>query len=480
MKTVQRTVGTIFALYLVFILSTSTLAPIISTPIILAQDPIEVVDQAWAYDFRDNITFTLNAQGTSEITEVDLLYRIVGQLATSRNEAEFIPGQTIEAQFSIDQVDTTADSYTYFPPGTELEYWWKLTDTDGNELKTEREIITYLDNRYEWQTLENDRVTLYWYDGDSNFGEALFERANIALDTLETDIGISLENPIKIFIYGGHNDLLNALSVTAQEWTGGVAFTEYGTVIIGIRSNQLAWGLNAMTHEMSHLVIHQATDNPFTGLPRWLDEGIAVYNENQEELDQDFKPLFDRAVANDELMTLRTLSSPFPADPAQTNLAYGQSGSVVKFIVDTYGSDKMAELLAIFGEGAIPDEALQEVLGLDTIGLDNQFRASVNLPPLPGTAPIETTDTTESETAAEVEEPAVSEVEEPTENTEAAETGSTSTEPEENTVTETEATSAPVTSDESDQSRSPLNALPCLGGIIIIAMMGWGVIRRVV
>ncbi|RMF05717.1 MAG: hypothetical protein D6768_00725, partial [Chloroflexi bacterium] len=364
----------------------------------LAQDPIQVDENTWDGNFRDYLTFSLEAHSSAEITDVDLFYRIVGQIATSRNKAKFTPGNTVSAQFTIDQTEPG----NYMPPGTDVEYWWKITDADGNELKTEKQTLTFLDNRHNWQTRQNDRLTLYWYEGGDSFGDALFERANEALDTLETDIGISLENPIKIFIYANHNDLLQAISTGAQEWTGGQAFAEHGVVVIGVSPSQLDWGLGAMTHEMTHLVIHQATDNPFSDLPRWLDEGIAVYNENQEELDDDFKPVFDRAVANDKLMTLRTLSSPFPADPMEANLAYGQSGAVVKFIVDTYGSEAMANLLNIFADGALYDEALEQALKTNTDGLDNAFRESLGLPPLPGAEPA-ATEPAATEPAAEAE-----------------------------------------------------------------------------
>ena len=349
-----------------------------------AQGNITVVDQGWTANFRDHITFSLEAESSAEIVEASLFYQIVGQIATSRNEPEFTPGTSISATFEIDQTDPS----NYSPPGTEMQYWWKLVDADGNELKTEKESLIYLDDRYDWQTLQNDRVTLYWYEGSADFAETLFERANTALDTLETDVGAALEDPIKIFIYSNHSDLLGALRTSSQEWTGGVAFTEFGVVVIGISPAQLDWGLNAMTHEMSHLVIHQKTDNPFGDLPRWLDEGIAVYNENRDELDQDFKPIFERAVDNNELMTLRTLSSPFPADPLLANLAYGHSGAVVKYIIDTYGPEAMAELLNIFSEGALYDEALEQALGITMDQLDNDFRASVGLSPLPNTVAV--------------------------------------------------------------------------------------------
>lgn len=474
MKQISKTVRFKFIIFsIASIFVASLVVPVLR---VAAQDPVQITDQSWTSDFRDRLTFNLSAQASSEIVEVDHFYRVKGQLATARNEAEFVPGSSVEAQYAIDQADTTDPSYTYFPPGTELEYWWKITDTDGNELKTEKETVTYLDNRYNWQTLENDRVTLYWYDGGDDFGQALFDRADEALDTLETDIGIALKEPIKIFIYSGHQDLLNALSVTAQEWTGGVAYTEFGVVVIGIHPGQLDWGLNAMTHEMTHLVIHQATDNPFTGLPRWLDEGIAVYNENRDELDDDFKPLFERAVANDDLMTLRTLSSPFPADPVEANLAYGQSGAVVKFIVDTYGSEAMARLLEIFSEGAIADEALEEALGINTDALDNEFRVSLGLEPLPGLEadpPVESQVEAEEATSAEQTEANEQVVDAQTEDV--AQPAPVPTEKSETDLETGSSASAETTQPETGSS--PLSALPCVGGLIFLLIAGWMAFR---
>jgi hypothetical protein len=239
-------------------------------------------------------------------------------------------------------------------------------------------------------------------------------------------------------------------------------------VVIGVNAQQLDWGLRATTHEMSHLVIHQATDNPYRGLPRWLDEGIAVYNEDTENLVDDFAPIFDRAVEENELMTLRTLSSPFPADPLLANLAYGQSGAVVKFIIDTYGPEAMGELLAIFAEGALDDEALETALGVDTDGLDNAFRASLDLPPLPGT---------EGEAVAEAGQAASEEASaNPDEAVEAVEDAPEAAEQAENSqeapAAEAPAEPAPVQPAEepAERNSSPLG-LPCLAGILPLAAL---------
>ncbi len=442
---------------------------------VAAADPIQVLDQSGESSFRDHLTFNLSAESTAaDIVEVYLVYQVVGQIAASRNQAEFTPGKTIEAEFELDQTKPE----NYMPPGTELEYWWRIIDAAGNELETEKQSLLYLDDGHEWQTLENDRLTLYWYEGDESFGQAMFERANQALDTLESDAGITLEKPIKIFVYADYNDLHNAISATSPEWTGGQALPTYGVVMMGVDPNQLEWGLRATSHELSHLVIHQATDNPYRPyLPRWLDEGIAVYNEDPDELVEDFRPIFEQAVESDELLTLRSLASPFPADPYQANLAYGQSGAVVKFIIDTYGREAMAELLDIFAEGALDDEALEQALGVNTNGLDNAFRASLGLPPWPSTEGAASTSAETEPVAAPEEANAVEEVE-PAEN--AAVPTTPTAESQDSTVAEAPAQPAPTQPAEqpAERNSSPWGSLPCLAGILPLVIFGLVTAKR--
>jgi hypothetical protein len=81
-------------------------------------------------------------------------------------------------------------------------------------------------------------------------------------------------------------------------------------------------------------------------------------------------------------MTLQTLSSSFPADSDLALQAYAQSGLVVEFIITEYGSETMAHLLEIFSQGTTYDDALLEVLGVDTWGLDNAWRQSIGAPTL--------------------------------------------------------------------------------------------------
>jgi hypothetical protein len=337
-----------------------------------AQGTIRVSNQKVEAVFRDHITFKITADSDSKITAARLFYNVAGQIATARGDAKFDPATHVEASFTIDQ---TKD---YMPPGTELQYWWQITDETGQSLKTDKQTLDYMDDRHPWQKLSNDRLTLYWYEGGQSLGQALFDQANKTLDQIEADTGVTVKTPIKIFIYGSYSDLHDAIAVGSQEWTGGQAFTDQGVVVIGVSPDNLDYGLIATPH--------QATKNPFGDIPTWLDEGLAVYFSG--ELDASGMGYHDRglvaAAAKDgQLMTLQTLSSTFPADPNQTTLAYAESGVVVEFIIKHYGKDAMFKLLDVFHQGSTYDDALKQALGVDMRGLDNAWRQSLGAPPLP-------------------------------------------------------------------------------------------------
>jgi hypothetical protein len=157
--------------------------------------------------------------------------------------------------------------------------------------------------------------------------------------------------------------------VFPQEWTGGVAFTEYGLIAIGIPTNELDWGKRALAHELGHMVTHQITYSPFGAiLPTWLDEGLAMYAEGKP--DPYLESVLQKAITQHKLISVRSLSSPFSAIPDEAYISYAESQSLIRFLIQNYGKDKMLQLLNLFKEGNTYDEALTQVYGFDQDGFD--------------------------------------------------------------------------------------------------------------
>jgi hypothetical protein len=196
----------------------------------------------------------------------------------------------------------------------------------------------------------------------------LMDATQKSLLNLAENTGAELEGTIKIYIYANTQDLQGSM-IYPQEWTGGVAFTQYGVIAIGIPPTEggLAWGKRVIAHELTHLVIHRVTFSPYSGIPTWLDEGLAVSAEG--DLDSAFVAALSGVEAQDDFITVRSLSSPFSAYAGESMLAYAESYQIVSYLINEYGREKMFDLLNTFQQGAGYDEALETVYGFNMDGL---------------------------------------------------------------------------------------------------------------
>ncbi len=382
MKRICRLLLLFLILYAPIVLA----VPFVLTPAtILAQGEVTVISSDALVQFPSAITFKLEAEAATGIGDIDLEYRLSRRSLTSvscRVDVDFTPGQKVEASWTWDMLETGG-----LPPGTEIDYWWLIEDDAGHQIETSQIKIEFADLGHDWQSLEGNQLTTLWYKGDLAFAQELLGAADAALERLSGEVGVTLEQPVKIYIYASSQDLQGAL-VYPQEWTGGVAFPDYSTIIIGISPDDLAWGKRAIAHEMGHMVVHQCVFGAYGGLPTWLDEGLAMDAEG--ELRSDLKVLLYEAIAHDTLFSVRTLASSFPADPDEARLSYAESYSLVQFLIDSYGSDRILALLDVFKEGSTYDEALLEVYGFDMDGLNALWRESLSLGPQPSPIHAET------------------------------------------------------------------------------------------
>jgi len=70
------------------------------------------------------------------------------------------------------------------PPGTAVIYWWTVEDADGNRAETPPAQVQFDDERYFWQSLSGDGVTIYWYEGGQDFVEEIVLTVQEALAQL--------------------------------------------------------------------------------------------------------------------------------------------------------------------------------------------------------------------------------------------------------------------------------------------------------
>lgn len=332
---------------------------------------ISIISTAVEADFPESLTFGLEAESTHSITDLQFIYtlpKILRPSVTVTQYPEFEPGTHVKTDWTWDARKAS------IPPGAVIEYKWVIENSVEDRLETETVPLTFEDVRYDWRELEDEDIHLLWYEGDESFGEELMEAAQQALVKHAETTNSELEEQVKIYIYGCTEDLHDAVIYT-DEWTGGMAFPEYGIIAIGVAPNNLQWGKRAVTHELSHMVIYQVTYSPLSNVPAWLDEGLAMYSEGG--LLSNFKLRLKKAVSADALFSIRSISGNFPAATEEAELAYAQSYSLVEFLIENFGSSKMQELLQAFSAGISLDDALMEVYGFDSRQLETDWRRTL-------------------------------------------------------------------------------------------------------
>jgi len=349
----------IAALAMVLCLLTVGLSPV------AAQTEIDIPGTLATVSFPYSIDFNLAIESSVKITDVRLHYTVEREdfaKVTSEVIIDIAPGTRVSAGWTLDMEKTGG-----MPSGTVIDYWWTIADAAGNSYKTTKQQVSFDDDRYNWQNLTEGNISLYWYYGSKSFAQELMTAAQEALVKLAEDTGAALEKPIRVYIYASSSDLQGAM-IYAQEWTGGVAYTREGAIAIGISPSSLAWGKRAIVHELAHLVTEQMTANPYNSIPTWLNEGISMYAEG--EMEAGYRDFLEQAVAQGSLISVRSLSSPFSAYADKSYLSYAESYSIVEFLIDSYGQEKMYELLSAFKQGSSYDGALLGVYGFDMDGLN--------------------------------------------------------------------------------------------------------------
>lgn len=345
---------------------------LLGVPVVFAQAGPSVVTSTAMVNYPMSLDFSLTARSSADIVDVRLRYT-VEQESYAEVISEVIvpvtPDDTVDVTWSLDMRRIGG-----LPPGTMVDYRWVIRDAAGARLETTPARIEFADNRYEWQKQTEGLVTVYWYSGSTGFATEVMSAAQESLARLTRDTGAKLNEPLRLYIYASTQDLLGAL-IFPYEWTGAVTYPQYGIIMIGLEPANLEWGKSTVAHELSHVAVHQVTSNPYTSLPTWLDEGLAMYNEGL--LDVYLGNALMNAINNDSLISVRSLASPFSALSDLAALSYAESFSIVSYLISTYGQEKMQELLTVFSHGSTYDNALSTVYGFNVDGLNTLWREYV-------------------------------------------------------------------------------------------------------
>jgi tetratricopeptide (TPR) repeat protein len=201
--------------------------------------------------------------------------------------------------------------------------------------------------------------------------------AKDSLAKLSKQWNFTPQGPILVEMFPKHDDFaVRTMGLPGMIGALGVCFGQ----VVAFDSpkarppGEFSWQ-ETLWHELTHVITLQMSNNR---IPRWLTEGISVWQEAYARPDwgRETTVPFAQALEQNKPLKLRNLNEGFQ-DPELIVLSYYQASQVVDYLVKTYGEPKLQAFVKAFAKGIDTEAALKEVygVGIDQVqtGLDAAF-----------------------------------------------------------------------------------------------------------
>ncbi|HWF84472.1 MAG TPA: tetratricopeptide repeat protein [Vicinamibacterales bacterium] len=201
--------------------------------------------------------------------------------------------------------------------------------------------------------------------------------AHKALETLSAKYEFTPRGPILIEIFPKHDDF--AVRTAGLPGMIGALGATFGRVVTmdspKARPGEFQWEAT-LWHELAHVVTLQMSNQR---VPRWLTEGISVYEEKRArpEWGREMEVEFAAMLEHGETLKLKDLDAGF-TNPITLSLAYYEASLLVEHLVSAYGDAGLRKLLRAYGQGMNTEDALSTALSTNFDQLQVGFDQSLD------------------------------------------------------------------------------------------------------
>lgn len=220
---------------------------------------------------------------------------------------------------------------------------------------------------------EGDMVIRLHPDEAAVMGEYVPRLAREALAALSKRWNFTPAGPILIEMFPRHDDFaVRTLGLPGMIGALGACFGKVVTLDSprARPPGEFNWGAT-LWHELAHVITLQLSNQR---VPRWLTEGISVWEETRAraEWGREMEVTFAGALNGGQVMKLRDLNAGF-SSPQLISLAYYEASLLVEHIVARFSEAALRELVRVFAEDLETEAAITRVLKVSIDDLQTSF-----------------------------------------------------------------------------------------------------------
>ncbi len=235
-------------------------------------------------------------------------------------------------------------------------------------------LLQMLDSLDKFETIQDGDLVIRMHPEDAKvMREAVRSLSRDAMAALRERYGFTPKGPILIELFPRHDDFaVRTLGLPGMVGALGACFGRVVTLDSprARPPGSFNWAAT-LWHELAHVYTLQLSEQR---VPRWLTEGISVFEERRARPAWGREGEFDfiRTMARDELIPVRELNAAFTSGRT-INLAYHESSLLVEHIHERFGDEGLRTLVAAYRDGTTNEDALRKSLNLDIDALQTSF-----------------------------------------------------------------------------------------------------------
>lgn len=230
---------------------------------------------------------------------------------------------------------------------------------------------------YTWYYIQTEHFDIFFNEGGETLTEFTAQAAEDALKSIQSTFNYKISNRITIIIYNSQNDFQETNVVDVDLSEGIQGFTELfkNRVVV-----QFTGSYKQFRHLIHHELVHAVMNDMFYGgsiqniisnnitlsFPLWFIEGLAEFESLEWDVDTDM--YIRDAIINITLPDLMNLDGYF---------AYRGGQSVLYYISNRYGKQKISELLhKVKGTGNFA-EAFKQTMGIELKDFGERWKKEI-------------------------------------------------------------------------------------------------------
>jgi Peptidase MA superfamily len=344
----------------------------------IAHAQVESLHSNVEYNFGELVFFKAYVQSATPVKAAVLFFQAENDTRTNVGFAEVhdLGG----GSFALGYIHHMSD-YTLRPFST-VRYHWELTLEDGTTYVSESEWFNYLDDRFDWKTLQKktpqDKIlVVHWYQGDVQFAQNILDVADAGWQRVQDLLKMPMPGKLDIYVYTDPETMQTALNPGSANWVAGHADPDLGVILVALPEGpeQSLLVEQRVPHELMHILLYQYNPLGYPNLPTWLNEGLA----SNAELDPnpDYRIMLEDAAKKNSLIPLQNLCNSFPREAYNALLSYAEAASFVKYLHDSYGVSGLNALVQAYNNGLDCDRGAEQALGKSLVQLQRNWERDV-------------------------------------------------------------------------------------------------------